>query len=91
MPQKLLNYMAAGKPIVSFEGSAVNLEHKKTGWIVENGNIPGFANAILQLLDDSELAKKLGENARKYVASEFTWEKTAERVEAVYEQTLKVN
>ena len=91
IPQKLLNYMAAGKPIVSFQGSATNLEHGKTGWIVENGNIPAFANAILQLLDDSELAKKLGENARKYVASEFTWEKTAERVEAVYEQLIKGN
>jgi len=89
MPQKLLNYMAAGKPIVSFEGSAINLEHGKTGWIVENGNIPAFANAILQLLDDPELASKLGENAKNLAASKFTWEISADKVEAVYEHIIK--
>lgn len=85
IPQKLLNYMAAGRPIVSFEGSAKNLEHLKTAWVVENGNIPAFAEAILKLLEDPTLAERLGGNARNHVASEYTWEKTAEKTEAVYE------
>ena len=88
IPQKLLNYMAAGKPIVSFEGSAISIEHGRTGWIVENGNIPAFAKAILHLLENPELAKELGDNARNLAASKFTWELSAEKVEAVYEQII---
>jgi len=91
IPQKLLNYMAAGKPIVSFEGSAVNLENGKTGLVVENGNIPAFTRAILELLENSELAKRLGHNAREYVSSEHTWERMAKKTEAVYERILKRN
>ena len=88
-PQKLLNYMAAGKPIVSFEGSAKNIEHDKTGLVVENGNIPAFAKAILQLLDNHPLAEKLGANAQEFAASEFSWDRTAEQVETVYESLLR--
>lgn len=87
-PQKLLNYMAAGKPIVSFESSGSNLINGQTGLIVRDGNIPAFTNAILQLLKDPALAKSLGENAIKYIISKYNWKNRAEMVEAVYEQVL---
>jgi glycosyltransferase involved in cell wall biosynthesis len=87
IPQKILNYMAAGKAIVSFKGSAKNLEHGHTGLVIENGNIKEFANAILQLLEDSKLSQKLGTNA-KIAASNFSWEKAAQKTEEVYEIVL---
>ena len=87
IPQKLLNYMAAGTPIVSFEGSAQILEHEKTGFTVENGNTKAFSGRVLQLLRDSTLAAEMGANAKRR-ASEYTWEKTAEKVEATYELVL---
>jgi glycosyltransferase involved in cell wall biosynthesis len=88
LPQKLLNYMAAGRPIVSFEGSAINLEHRKTGLVVENGNIYAFAKAILLLLEDSTLTQILGENAKRHVSSEYTWKETALKTELIYEHIL---
>jgi len=87
-PQKLLNYMAAGKPIVSFASSGRNLVHGLTGLVIEDGNIPSFANAVLQLLKDTALAKNFGVNARKYIFSRYSWKNTAEMTEAVYEQVL---
>ncbi|PWB52846.1 MAG: hypothetical protein C3F06_07115 [Candidatus Methanoperedenaceae archaeon] len=87
IPQKILNYMAAGKAIVSFEGSAKNLEHGNTGLVIENGNIKEFSKAILQLLDDPELSHRLGTNA-KIAASNYTWKKTAQMTEEVYEKVL---
>ena len=87
IPQKLLNYMAAGNPIVSFEGSAQILEHGKTGFKVEDGNTAAFSGRVLQLLRDSALAAEVGANAKRR-ASEYTWEKTAEKVEAAYERVL---
>ena len=88
IPQKLLNYMAAGKPVVSFEGSAKNLEHGKTGWVVENYNIQAFSRGVIHLLENQELANHLGKGAANFVVSNYSWENTAEKVEAVYRNLL---
>ena len=88
LPQKLLNYMAAGKPLVSFSGSAKLIEHGKTGWIVENGDLDAFAQGILFLLRNPEKADELGRNAQRYVQAECTWEKVAEKMAEIYELTL---
>jgi glycosyltransferase involved in cell wall biosynthesis len=88
IPQKLLNYMAAGKPVVSFRGSAKTLEHGETGWVVENYNIEAFARGVIHLLENQEMAKKIGENAAKCAASNYSWKKTAEKVEVVYQNLL---
>lgn len=89
IPQKLLNYMAAGKPVVSFEGSAKNIEHGKTGWVVENANIQDLARGVIHLLDNQELAQKIGEKAAKFAVSEYSWANLAEKVEVVYRNLLK--
>lgn len=88
IPQKLLNYMAAGKPIVSFDGSAVHLVHEKTGLRVPDGDTSAMAAAIERLLADPALAGRLGRAARRQVREEFSWERTAERVEQVYLRLL---
>lgn len=87
-PLKVLNYMAAGRPIVSFAASAKGLEHGKTGWLVEDGNVTAFATGVLRLLRDDDLARRLGDNARNEARSNYSWEKTAARVEAVYHKVL---
>ncbi len=89
LPQKLLNYMAAGAPVVSFEGSAKHFEHEQHGLVVENSNTKAFADAIIRLLDHRCLGKKYAENARGFVLSEMSWGKTAEQVELIYEQVLR--
>jgi len=50
IPQKLLNYMAAGRPVVSFSGSAKIVIDRVDGLIVENGNIHAFSEAMLELV-----------------------------------------
>jgi len=89
IPQKLLNYMAAGKPVVSFEGSAKSLEHGKTGWVVENYNIQAFSHGVLHLLENHKLTKKLGKEAANLAKSKYSWEKTAEKLEIVYQNLLE--
>jgi len=86
IPQKLLNYMAAGKAIVASAGSAKVLEHEKTGLVVRDGDAAGFAAAVLRLAADPELAQKLGRSARETVEKDFSWECAAEKMELVYER-----
>ncbi|TVP48083.1 MAG: glycosyltransferase family 1 protein [Gemmatimonadales bacterium] len=88
IPQKLLNYMAAGCPIVSFAGSAGYLEHGVTGWVVSNGDVEALADGIGHLLDHPRLARGLGEAARHLVVNRYSWDRTAEKVEQVYTAIL---
>ncbi|MGH8298205.1 MAG: glycosyltransferase family 4 protein [Steroidobacteraceae bacterium] len=88
IPQKLLNYMAAGKAIVASAGSAKVLEHERTGLVVANGDVAGFAEAVLRLAGDPGLGKELGRSARERVEREFSWERAAEQMEPVYERLV---
>jgi glycosyltransferase involved in cell wall biosynthesis len=84
IPQKLLNYMAAGKAIVASAGSAKILEHERTGLVVADGDVSGFAAALLRLAGDPELGEALGRSARETVEREFSWAGAAEKLEPVY-------
>lgn len=88
IPQKLLNYMATGRPIVSFESSAALLEHERNALIVSDGDINGFSNAILRLIREPVLAQSLGKAAKCKVLASYDWQKVAERVESVYARLL---
>ena len=88
IPQKLLNYMAAGKAIVASSGSAKVLEHERTGLVVANGDVNGFADAVLRLAGNPPLREELGTRARETVEREFSWERAAEKMERVYARLL---
>jgi glycosyltransferase involved in cell wall biosynthesis len=88
IPQKLLNYMASGTPIVSFRGSAKLVEHGKTALVVADEDVQGFAEAILTLLDSPALSAELGQRAQFEVEKHYSWKASAEKVEQVYHQLL---
>ncbi len=87
-PIKVLNYMAAGRPIVAAAGSAQGLRHMESGWVVPNGDAAAFAQAILALLADRPLAERLGQTARFEVQYRYTWPACAAATERVYRQML---
>ena len=86
LPQKLLNYMAAGCPIVSFAGSARHLVHEENALIVNDGDVGAFSAAILRMVGERDLARRLGRNAQTLVRSHMTWQHTANDIERVYER-----
>ncbi|MEK0084512.1 glycosyltransferase family 4 protein [Benzoatithermus flavus] len=90
LPQKLLNYMASGRAIVAFAGSAKLVEHEVNGLVVPNHDTDAFAQAIVRLADDPALAARLGRNAHRFVVETSTWEKAAERCERVYAGLLGI-
>lgn len=86
IPQKLLNYMAAGKAIVSSAGSAKVIEHERTGLIVPNGDADAFAQALLRLAGNPVFARQLGDSARSDVEQAYTWQQSADTLQGIYEQ-----
>jgi glycosyltransferase involved in cell wall biosynthesis len=85
IPQKLLNYMAAAKPVVCSAGSAKVMEHERTGLVVPNGDADAFAKAILRIAANPTYAQELGLAARAHVMANYSWEQAAEGVERVYD------
>jgi glycosyltransferase involved in cell wall biosynthesis len=84
IPQKLLNYMAAGKAIVASAGSAKVVEHGRTGLVVPNDDPAAFAGALVNLAGNPGLMSELGRNAREHVEKNYGWGQAAERLEKLY-------
>ncbi|MBU1751007.1 MAG: glycosyltransferase family 4 protein [Chloroflexi bacterium] len=83
-PIKLLNYMAAGRPIVVSAGSAHGLTHGETAYVVPNGDGPAFAAGIVALLNDPALARRLGAAAHQLACARHAWDLIAGQVEIIY-------
>ena len=50
----------------------------RIGGMIEHRNAEGFASALRRLLSSEELRRDLGNNARKMIMREFTWERISE-------------
>lgn len=87
-PVKLLNYMAASKPIVCYAGSAKGLRDQAEALVVQDNDWEGFGRAILRLLQDRRLAADLGAQARQAMGLRFDWSVLAQQIEEVYEAVL---
>lgn len=83
-PMKLLNYMAAGKPIVACAASAKGLVDGETARIVPDGSPRAFARAVIELLHDVEERRRLGRAARAAVARPGPWDTALDRLESIY-------
>jgi glycosyltransferase involved in cell wall biosynthesis len=88
IPQKLLNYMAAGRPIVSFAGSAKFLSDRVDALVVENGDVQSFADAMLELAQNRELARVLSNAALNLLLERYCWDSVARQTDMVYRDTL---
>ena len=81
-PTKLFEYMAMGKAIICSDMAQMSeiLEHGKTAYMVEPGNIDELATAMKELVDDSELRRRLGDSARDEVVQKYTWDKHVDKI-----------
>lgn len=86
----LIEGMAAGKPIVATKaGGPIDIvDNMKTGILVEMGNSDEMANAILKLLENTQLSKKMGVEGQKRATQYFNKEKYAGLINETYRQFL---
>jgi glycosyltransferase involved in cell wall biosynthesis len=88
--QSLFAAMAQARPIVSTNrgGIPFQITHKKEGLLIEYANEKALGSAILNLLDNRELANTLGFNAREKV-KRFTYSILAKQIEKIYLDALE--
>lgn len=83
-PVKLLNYMAAGKAVVSFKGGAKGLHHMHNGYLVNDHDFRALGRGISFLLGRQDIRDTLGMNAKQTIAGNFDWQTLAKGIEAIY-------
>ena len=85
-PTKIFEYMAMGKAIVASRLGQIGevLADQETAVLVEPGNVPELAAAIVKLVESDELRAQLGSKAREVAEREFTWKHNAQRVIDAY-------
>lgn len=85
---KTIEYMAFGLPVVAFDLKETRVSAGKAATYVADGDVGGFAKAIVELLDDPERRAEMGRIGRERVVRELAWEHQAPRYVAVYDQLL---
>ena len=80
--------MACAVPVISTTGGALPEVVGKAGLLVPPADDQALANAILTILQQPQLAQKLGQAGYQRVHQHFTWMKAAQKTEAVYREAI---
>ena len=86
----ILEYMAAGKPVVATEvgGAAEAIQEGVTGYLVPAGDDELMADRITALLQDPARARSMGEKGRQVIVEQFSCEIQRSRCEELYQRIL---
>lgn len=91
-PTKIFEYMAMGKGIVASRLGQIGevLTDGETALLVEPGNVDELKGALIKLISDGELRRRLGSTAREAAVKNHTWVHNARRVLEAYQQLHKI-
>lgn len=81
--------MAAGLCVVATRESGLPITDGETGFIVPSKNALAIADKLEWLQAHPNEINRVGANAAKLIATEYTWEKYAEGVERIYHELLE--
>lgn len=76
---KHADYAAVGRPVINTQNSAEYMELVSSfnmGFNCQNGNVSEIVDCISKLTENSEVQKRMGENARKCAEEKFNRQKT---------------
>jgi glycosyltransferase involved in cell wall biosynthesis len=89
LPGKILEYMAMGKPTITYAtGIGEIFEDGVEVLKTYQGDAEEVAKKLQILLNDSDLARRIGANGRRRMEETFSWQKNAQHLVEIYHQVL---
>ncbi len=82
---KILNYMAAGLPVVAFDNPVSREYLDEAGVYAPSGDVNGLASALDELLRHPQRGEALGRKLHTRAMEKFAWDHSARKIEQVYE------
>jgi len=82
---KIMEYMALGKPIVSFDLKETRISAAEAAIYVTPNNEVDFARAILQLMDDPAKRRSMGEFGKERLLEKLSWDVTSANLLIAYD------
>jgi spore coat protein SA len=82
--------MSCALPVVTTPAGGIPelVRPNKDGVVTEGFEIDEYAQAIIEILDDDQLRKKIGKAGRKRVEESFSAERIVTEYEKVFEQVI---
>ena len=86
----VMEAMSAGVPVVGTDiaGTRDLIVEGETGYLVPVGDRAALARAAQRIIDNPDLAQRLGQAARRRMATEFSVEKMVESYARLYDEVL---
>ncbi|MEM8903373.1 MAG: glycosyltransferase family 4 protein [Actinomycetota bacterium] len=85
---KTLEYLALAKPIVAFDLTETRVSAADCALYATPDDVIELGDLALELIDDPERARKLGEAGRRRLEDELGWDRSAPRLLAAYDRAL---
>lgn len=84
----LLEAMACGTPVLAtaVDGVLELIEHQVSGWLVPAQDEPALVNALVELGNNVQLRRDIGQQAQQNVVPHFSGQKFLAQVEHFYQQ-----
>ena len=86
----LLEAMSLSMPAIATRvgGIPETIMHNKTGLLVSSGDVEGYTNAILQIIEKPERIEGMGKQARELFLKEYHEDVVLEQYRSLYKQCL---
>jgi glycosyltransferase involved in cell wall biosynthesis len=85
---KVVEALAMGRPLVSTTLGCEGIEVRTGEHLLVADDAAGFAAAVLRLFEDPCRGEVLAHAGRALMVEKYSWERSAQRLEVLYEEVL---
>ena len=83
---KIMEYMALGKPIVQFDLHEGRVSAGQASLYATRNDVSSLAAGMIQLVDDPEMGNRMGQIGRQRLETSLSWEKQVPKLLAAYKR-----
>jgi len=92
-PVKLYEYLSSGKAVVSSRMGQISevIKDGVNGFLYQPNDISRLYRKVSELIENPELIRRVGQQARKDVLENYTWKRRGEQLSALCEQVVEIS